>query len=97
MSNEWKVLIASLALGLIGRLLKGDVTWFPTVRNRWKPLVLAALAAVGIGLEHFVNGTDWKQAAWLGLLSLTFPIAGHQIGIESIRGGRELPMPSVKS
>jgi hypothetical protein len=96
MSAEWKVLIAAAALGLVGRLLKGDVPWFFTASGRWKPLVLTALAAVGVGLEHFINGTAWKQAALLGLMSLALPIAGHQIGIESIRGGKELPMLLAK-
>ena len=87
--KNW-MLVAALLIGALVRLTKADVSAFPTVAARWRPLV-----AVGIGLllsacDALIAGTPPKEALVTGLGAAMVAILGHVFGIEVLRGGREV-------
>lgn len=93
--KDW-MLVAALVIGALVRLTKADVSAFPTVAARWRPLV-----AVGIGLllsacDALIAGTPPKEALVAGLGAAMVAILGHVFGIEVLRGGREIAIGTNK-
>lgn len=90
-AHKW-VALCALLIGFIVRLLKSDTTLPVTVPAKWRPWIAMGLGLVGGILEHVANGTAWGEAVTAGLLAGALPILGHQLGIESLRDGKELPV-----
>lgn len=94
--GKWVLAFAALA-GLGVRLLKDDaaVRWFPfTIPAEWRPAMALALGVVAAVVRLKGGGLDWKTAVLTGVVEgLTAgsgAIAGHQLLVESMRGGREV-------
>lgn len=91
-SHAW-IPLASIAIGFAVRLVKSDaaVAWFPVaippqVRS-WLALGLGLVAGV---LDKVVAGSSWSVALMGGIAAAITAISGHELVIESLRGGREI-------
>lgn len=91
--NQWRLLICVIVIGFIVRLSKGDVPWFPTIPSRWRPVFSLALGIAASIADHIANGTPWKNAIVLGLIAGLVPVSGHEVIVNALRGGRDLPAP----
>lgn len=90
-------LALSLLVGFLVRLLKDDgaVKWFPaTIPAAWRAPAALALGVVMATLRLTGNGMAWWPAILAGiaegLTAGSSAVAGHQVLVESLRGGREL-------
>jgi hypothetical protein len=92
LTGQW-VLIAAAIIGLVVRLLKED-TWLPTLPPRARAAYALGLGAASGLLEHVFAGTPWKQALLGGVVAATLATFGHDVVIQGLRGGRELPLPT---
>jgi len=54
------------------------------------PYLSVALGVLGLGASEIVAGTPWQQAILDGIKSGILAVFGHEVGIESLRRGREL-------
>lgn len=88
MSVAWVVGNALITGGIV-RALKGD-TFLPYVEARYRPFAAIGLGTLGGTIEGMVMGRPLPEAIALGLVSSTLSIAGHELGIESLNGGKEL-------
>ncbi|WP_394849723.1 hypothetical protein LZC95_20000 [Pendulispora brunnea] len=88
LDHKW-VPFAALAIGAVVRVLKSD-TPLPTVPTAWRPWLALGLGAVAGVLQAVVGGTAWSKALLDGLTAALTAIAGHDLVIESLRGGKEL-------
>lgn len=91
------VAIAALLVGAVVRLLKSDSLTvalanlgLPPIPKRvlpWLSLVLGVASAI---LDVKLQGTAWPEAVAKGLIAGVAAIAGHELGVESMRKGKEL-------
>jgi hypothetical protein len=71
-------------------------SWVPIVggrsfeSKRVKPWIAVGLGLLYGALEKVAAGTSWKQALSDAAIAGLLPIVGHQLGIESIRDGKEV-------
>lgn len=94
----WKVALGAFLIFSIVRLLKADTTIVPiVVPARWRPMVVWALSLLGLALEHFINGTPATLAALMALMAGGGALAGHATVVDSIRGGKDVPVPKPPS
>ncbi|WP_394844032.1 DUF4231 domain-containing protein [Pendulispora brunnea] len=98
--GKW-IVVGAIVIGAIVRLLKSD-TPLPTVPSQWRPWLALGLGAVAGILQAVAAGTPWQKALIDGLVSALTAIAGHDLLIESLRGGREIgsdraPVPAPPS
>lgn len=87
-----KWLMASIiVIGLLVRLSKSDVAqrWLTPVPARYRPLVALVLGVASGILEAVAAGTPWLAALLRGLLAAAVAMAGHDVVIEGLLGGRE--------
>lgn len=93
--HEW-VGLAALIIGLIVRLLKEDTRFPPfAMPARWRPLLAVGLG-IGSGiLQAASTGTPWRDAILGGVVSGLVAIAGHEAIVESIRDGKDVPLPGL--
>lgn len=96
--GRW-LLALSMLVGFLVRILKDDnaVRWFPaTIPAAWRAPVALALGVVMATLRLAGNGMAWWPAILAGvaegLTAGSSAVAGHQVLIESLRGGREFGM-----
>lgn len=93
-SHKW-VAASAVAIGLVVRLLKSDTKIpinIPAAYRTWIALGLGIVSGV---LDKIANGTPWKDAIVGGLGAAFTAIVGHEMLIESMRGGREIPVPGL--
>lgn len=90
--HAW-VPLAALVIGLVIRLSKSDATWaflarfnIPVQARPWAALALGVASGV---LQAVTGGASWAAAIVGGLLSAVMAITGHELFVESLRGGRE--------
>lgn len=95
--------VAALIVGAVVRFLKSDMVnerlesmGFPAIPKAVLPWVALVLGMASGALDAVLNGTDWPQAVAMGVVSGIGAIAGHQLVVESLRGGREILAPSDK-
>lgn len=84
--------LAALVVGFLTRLLKTEraQSWLGPLPAAHRPKV-ALLFGVAAGvLDGIANGTQWHSALIGGVLSALIAMGGHDLLIESIRGGREV-------
>lgn len=87
--HKW-VAISSLAIGTIVRLLKSDGPIPINVPGKYRPWLAMGLGLVAGVLDKVSNGTPWKGALLSGLVAAFVAISGHDLLVESARGGREV-------
>lgn len=92
--HKW-VALAAVVIGLVVRLLKDD-TALPTIKARWRPWAAIGLGIVAGVLEKVSDGMAWKPALLGGLFAAVAAIVGHDLLIEGVRGGKELPVWPAK-
>lgn len=88
---------AALIIGAVVRILKSDSLTIalanlglPPLPKRvlpWLSLVLGVASAI---LDVKLQGTPWPEAVAKGLVAGVSAIAGHELGVESVRKGKEL-------
>lgn len=86
--HRW-VPACALVIGAIVRVLKGDLP-LPAVPPQWRGWLAMGLGIVAGALDMAATGAPWLPALAEGLAAALLAIAGHELGIESLRGGREL-------
>jgi len=103
-AHKWAAAVA-IVLFILLRLLRSDVNWFFTLppiltfrgrtieTRRLKPLAIVVIGLAAGVLEKVADGAPMKVAFADAFVVMVLPIFMHQVGIESIRDGKELPMP----
>lgn len=92
--------LAALVIGAVVRAVKSDTLdaglerlGLPPVPKLALPWLAVGLGVLGGVVDAFRSGTPWQGAiveGLLGALAGTTAVAGHQLVIESLRGGREM-------
>lgn len=85
--------ISALVVGLLVRLLKGDVLG-PVVPPRWRPALAWFLGLVAAALQMVVGGATVPEAVTTAILAPVLAMAGHATFVDWLRGGRDFPVPS---
>ena len=81
--------LVALAINLVVRLLKSG-SLDGAIPARWRPLVAVALGGATMAVDALAAGTPWQDAAVSAALSVAVAIAAHEVGVESLAGGKEL-------
>lgn len=87
--HRW-VAACALVIGAIVRVLKSDTPLPFTVPAKWRGWLAIGLGIVAGALEAVAGGTPWARALAEGLTAALIAITGHELGVESLRGGKEL-------
>jgi hypothetical protein len=85
--------LVSVALYALVRLLKDD-TILPDVAPVWRARIAWALGLAAGVVDLVLGGSPWHAAAF-AVLAPALAQTGHEVGIEVLREGRELPIPKV--
>jgi len=87
--QRWLAL-AALVIGLVVRLLKSDgpIPW--NLPARFRPWLAVGLGIVASCVDKVATGTPWRASIAAGLVAAFAAISGHQLLVESLRGGREI-------
>jgi len=86
--NKWWA-VAALAIGFAIRALKSDRVPFD-IPPKWRPWLAMALGMAAGVVDKIEAGAPWKNALTGGFVAGLAAISGHQLFVESVRGGREL-------
>ncbi len=105
LAHRWWMLaavIGAVAIGGIIRILKSPApfpTWLEWMKipARARPWVATLLGIVGGALSAAIAGQPVLPAVLTGVMSAFTAIAGHEMVVESLRGGVELFTKSNKS
>jgi uncharacterized protein (DUF697 family) len=91
------VAAAALVVGAFVRLLKSDMLTIalanfglPPIPKRVLPWVSLALGVAAAVLDVKLMGTDWPTAIAKGLVAALTATTGHELVVESMRGGKEI-------
>lgn len=87
------ILLPTLSM-LIGAFIRGSkeggsLPW--NIPARWRPWVAVVLGIVAAAIDKVAAGASWKEAGIIAL-SGAGAIVAHELGIESVREGKELPV-----
>ena len=85
--HKW-IPFAAVIIGGVVRVLKSDSPIYD-VPARWRPWLALALGAVAGVLQAVMGGATWTKALVDGLSAALIAIAGHDLGVESLRAGKE--------
>lgn len=91
--NKW-LPVGSLIIGLIIRLFKDD-TKFPTVPPRVRTLLALILGTIAAVIDKISTGTSYEKALLWGIVAASISIIGHDLFIEGVRNGKEIPLPKA--
>lgn len=94
MNHQW-IPLAALVIGLVVRVLKDDTRVLPTVPSKYRRPLAFALGLAAGALQMVAAGTSWKDALATAVVAPLLAIGGHHIGIDLLRGGREIPVPGL--
>lgn len=93
LAHQW-LLVASLVIGLCIRASKDDVVG-PVIPSRARPYVALALGILSGVIDAAMNHKPILQALIEGLIAGGTAILGHNVFIEGVRKGKELPLPGL--
>ena len=94
-AHKW-IPLAAIVIGLVVRLLKSDTKIPITIPPAWRSRIALLLGVAAGVLERVANsGTSWGQAIFEGLVAAMLAITGHNVLIDSLRGGREFVIPGL--
>jgi hypothetical protein len=85
---------AAVVVGFIIRLLKDD-TKLPTIPARARPWLSMLFGLVALAIDKLAVGSTWQEAIINGAIVGGLPIVAHQLGVESLFGGKEFPLPKA--
>lgn len=91
-AHGWLALVA-LGIGLLVRLSKADVTWFPNVPPQYRAWGAVALGVAAGVVDSLVKGAPLATALMQGLAAAMMAITGHETIVEGMRGGRDIGVP----
>jgi len=91
LQHKW-IAVSALVIGAFVRLLKSDGPIPINVPARWRPVLALVLGLASAALAQVANGTPWRRALTEGLLAGVIAIVGHDVLVEGVRGGKEIPM-----
>lgn len=95
--HSW-VPLAAVVVGIFVRLAKDDrvVRWFPlAIPPRWRAIIALSLGLTAGVLEALRGGDTWGSAIVGGVMAGVLPIAGHEIVVQGLRGGRDIGQPKA--
>lgn len=94
--QKW-VAILAVILGFAVRILKSDTVLPFSVPARWRVWLAFGLGGAAGALDKLIEAgnTTWTAALTQGLTAAAVAILSHELLIESLRGGRELPIPGL--
>lgn len=81
--------LSALAINIAVRLVKGD-TPLPFIGPKARPFLAIGLGAAQGTIESIALGTPWQTALSKGLAAGGVAIVLHELGIESLRDGKEI-------
>ena len=87
--------LGALAVGTGVRLLKTDIKFFPDIPPRWRVWAAFGLGQVAGAIEAVIAGKTYREAILWGLVQSTLAIVGQNAFIDSVRGGKEIPVPGL--
>lgn len=87
--------LGALGVGIAVRLLKSDIIIFPDLAPRYRIWAAFALGQVLGVIETIIAGKTYREAILWGLTQSVIAILGQNIFIESLRGGKEIPIPGL--
>jgi hypothetical protein len=90
--RQW-IPLSAILIGFLVRLLKDDTRLLPTVPARYRRHLAFGLGCVAGVLQMVGTGSSWKDALATAVLGPVIAIAGHHLGVDLLRGGREVPIP----
>lgn len=94
LGHKWLALIAVL-VGLLIRVFKDDTKVPGVIPKPARPWIAFLLGlALGI-IERRTSGAPWRDSLVSGVIVGLLPIAGHWLGIEKLRDGKELDLPGL--
>lgn len=96
--HNW-IAIAAILDGLLIRLSKDDryVRFFPVaIAPKWRPWFALAVGVVeGCVAIKLLSHGAWSEAIFGGFSAGVTAITGHELVVESLRGGRDLFVPKA--
>ena len=87
--------LGALAVGLGVRLLKSDIKYFPTLSPNQRRIACLVLGQVAGTIEAVVAGKTYKEAIVWGVTQSILALVGHNLFIEGVRNGKEIPIPGL--
>lgn len=93
-ARNW-ILVTALTIGACVRLLKSDTKIPINLPPAWRPRAAMALGIVSSVLVKVQAGTSWKAALIAGALAGVTAILGHELVIDRLFGGNEIPVPGL--
>jgi small basic protein len=94
LSGGSTVLLASVVIGLMVRSLKDD-TILPTVPAAYRRALAFLLGLVAAALQMMALGATWQVAMMTAVGAPLLAIVGHHLGVDVVRGGREIWIPGL--
>lgn len=92
--KKWIALMA-LIIGLIVRLLKSDTKIPIDIPPQYRVWLALGLAPIAGAFTKWAAGTTWTTAMVEGFVAAVFAIVGHNVVIDSMRGGKEFVVPGL--
>lgn len=93
-AKQWVPLSAAVVFALL-RLMKNDTKFPINIEPRvrvWMALVLGLIAGL---LSAVANGLHWQTAVLIGIAASAMAVLGHNVAIDSLRGGKEIVIPGM--
>lgn len=94
LDHQWLALSA-VVLGGVVRALKSDTRLPVQVPAEWRPWLAFGLGQIAALLQLVVGGATWRDALTTAIGAPLLAICGHWLGIEVLRGGKEVPLPGL--
>jgi hypothetical protein len=92
--HKWVPALA-IVIGAAVRILKSG-RFIPAVPPAWRPWLALVLGAALAVVQAVAGGLPWHRAIAGSLMAALTAIAGHDLVVESLRGGREFFSPRAR-
>lgn len=99
MNTESKIAILAILVGFLIRVLKSPSLPAPlsAIPPKARPTIAIVLGCTLSGIESFASGKPAKVAVMEGASAAALAIMGHYLGIDVMRGGRELTLGGLEA